>query len=78
MLANNRNRLSRGDVVAGIPVVFAGSIEVIFDNFLPPRNSVPSTHIEGFHYRRARRNGASYRFLLVCQAIVRGSRPFPE
>src|SRR4029077_7482645 len=35
-------------------------------------------HIERFHYRRTRRNGASYRFLLVCQTIVRGSLPLPE
>jgi hypothetical protein len=44
MLANNRNRLSRGDVVAGIPILFAGSIEVLFNNLLPPRSSVPSAH----------------------------------
>ena len=28
----------------GIPVLFAGSIEVLFDNLLPPRSSVPSAH----------------------------------
>jgi len=44
MLANNRNRLSRGNVVAGTPILFAGSIEVLFNNLLPPRRSVPSAH----------------------------------
>jgi len=44
MLANNRNRLSRGDVIPGIPVLFAGSIEVLFNDLLPPRSSVPSAH----------------------------------
>jgi hypothetical protein len=42
MLANDRDGLSRGDVVAGIPILFAGSIEVLFNNLLPPRSSVPS------------------------------------
>ena len=44
MLANHRNRLSRGDVIPGIPILFAGSIEVLFNNLLPPRSSVPSAH----------------------------------
>jgi hypothetical protein len=44
MLANDRDRLSRGDVVTGIPILFAGSIEVLFDDLLPPRRPVPSAH----------------------------------
>jgi hypothetical protein len=44
MLANNRNGLSRGDVVTRIPILFAGSVEVLFNDLLPPRSSVPSAH----------------------------------
>ena len=77
MLANNRNRLSRGDVISGIPILFAGSIEVLFNNLLPPRSSVPSAH-RGVSLSQDVPDGASYRFLLICQAIVRGSRPLPE
>jgi len=46
MLANDRDGLSRGDVVSRIPILFAGSVEVLFNNLLPPRRPVSSAHRE--------------------------------
>ena len=45
MLADNRNGLGRGDVVARSPIVLpSGSVEVFLDDLLPPRESVSSAH----------------------------------
>src|SRR2546422_5714273 len=43
ILANDRDRLGRGDVVTGTPVVFTrDAVEILFDNLLSPRKSVAS------------------------------------
>ena len=44
MLANDRGGLSRGDVVTRIPILFAGSVKVLFNDLLRPRRPVPSAH----------------------------------
>ena len=44
MLADDWNGLSRSDVVARLPVVFEGSVEVLFDDLLTARESVSTAH----------------------------------
>lgn len=44
MLAYHGDRLRRGNVVTRIPVLFAGSIEVLFNDLLPAGNSISSAH----------------------------------
>src|SRR2546427_12254726 len=42
ILANHRDRLGRSNVVARRPVFFhRGTVEVLLNNLLPPRESVP-------------------------------------
>ena len=45
MLADDRDRLGRGDVVTRAPVFFPGdAVEVFLDKLLSPRQSVASAH----------------------------------
>lgn len=45
MLADDRDRLGRRNVIARAPDFLAGdAIEVFLDNLLPPRQSVAPTH----------------------------------
>jgi hypothetical protein len=43
--ANDRDKLGRCDIVARIPVLLPrGTVEILLNNLLPPRESVPSAH----------------------------------
>ena len=45
MLANDRDRLSRGDVVSGNPILFIrGAVEIFFNDLLSAGEAVASAH----------------------------------
>jgi hypothetical protein len=47
VLPDNRNLLGRRDIVARTPIVIPrGSLEVLLDDLLPPRQSVASAHLK--------------------------------
>jgi len=44
MLPDDGNRLGGSNVVARLPIVFAGGVEVVGDELLAARESVTATH----------------------------------
>lgn len=48
MLTYDRDSLTWGNVVSGTPVLFAASIEVLFNELLPPREPITSAHLFPF------------------------------
>ena len=45
MLTDYRYGLRWRDVVARVPVVFAGGVKIFLDELFPPRESVSSAHV---------------------------------
>ena len=53
MLPHDRNGLCRGDVEAWRPIVLPiGSVEVLLDDLLPPRESIATAHEENYDRSR--------------------------
>lgn len=48
MLTYDRDSLTWGNVVSGTPVLFAASLEVLFNELLPPREPITSAHLFPF------------------------------